>query len=187
MEHRSRSSCAEIRPRGSLARRFSSSAATAASRDRDPLFSFPHGFSSSRGRVWRSTAPLGRCHTSETCGSISRQQQHALSEFERIEVDLLSVSPNRRSNSRAYQVGLAGNRPGTIPVGLFDDTEQALMFGHPVGAIDRASGCRFAISSDDPGSCCPRSVAHSPPFVHGEISAAIPRRFSEIAYPAEQF
>jgi len=80
-----------------------------------------------------------------------RRQQHALSEFDRIDVDLLSVSPNRRSNSRAYQVELAGSRPGTIPVGVFDDGEQALMFGHRLGAMIGlpAADLRF-IERDDP-------------------------------------
>jgi hypothetical protein len=63
------------------------------------------------------------------------RQQRALAEFDRIEVDLLSVAPNRRSRSRAYQVELAGSRPGKITVGLFDDDEQALTFGHRLGAL----------------------------------------------------
>jgi hypothetical protein len=63
------------------------------------------------------------------------RQVRSLSEFDRVEVDLLSVSSSHRSNGkRAYQVELAADDRSNVLVGLFDDGEDALAFGHRLGA-----------------------------------------------------
>jgi hypothetical protein len=64
------------------------------------------------------------------------REARALSEFERIEVDLLSVSPNRQSRGRpAYQVELASlNRPNVV-IGVFDAGDDALGFGRRIGDL----------------------------------------------------
>jgi hypothetical protein len=64
------------------------------------------------------------------------RETRALSEFARIEVDLLSVSPNRRSRGRrAYQVELASLHGQNVVIGVFDAGDDALAFGRRVGDV----------------------------------------------------
>ena len=62
-------------------------------------------------------------------------EKRALSEFDRVEVDLLSVAPNRQSRGRAYQVELAGRHRRNVVVGLLDDGDEALTFARRIGAL----------------------------------------------------
>jgi hypothetical protein len=68
-------------------------------------------------RFWRST------------------ERRALAEFERVEVDRLSIAPDRPSRGRAFQVELAGDDRPRVVVGLFDDGEAALAHGRRLGAL----------------------------------------------------
>lgn len=63
--------------------------------------------------------------------------RRSLSEFERIEVDVLSVAPNRRSSSRgrSYQVELAARNRQNVVVGLLDDGDEALAYGRRLGSL----------------------------------------------------
>ena len=64
------------------------------------------------------------------------RQVHQLSAFERLEVDRLSVSPNRQSTGKAaYQVELAARNRRNVVVGLFDDGDAALAFGRELAAV----------------------------------------------------
>jgi hypothetical protein len=85
----------------------------------------------------RATVEIDRAARSVTYVRDFRIHQHrqarALSEFTRVEVDLLSVSPNRQSRGRAYQVELAGRNRQDVVVGVFDAGEDALAFGRRVG------------------------------------------------------
>ena len=59
-----------------------------------------------------------------------------LSEFERVEVDDLTVSANRQSKGKpTYQVELATSNRKNVVVGLFDDWDEALTFGRELAGI----------------------------------------------------
>lgn len=59
-----------------------------------------------------------------------------LSEFSRLEVDVLTVSPGRpRSGRRGYQVELASASGKNQVVGLFDDADDALGHGRRLSAL----------------------------------------------------
>lgn len=65
-----------------------------------------------------------------------RRETRALSEFQRIEVDLLSVSANRQSRARrAYQVELASLQGQNVVIGVFDGGDEALGFGRGIGDL----------------------------------------------------
>jgi hypothetical protein len=79
-----------------------------------------------------------------------QREAHALPQFERVELDLLSVAPNRRSKGRrAFQVELARRSGRNLLIGVFDDHDEALRFGRQVaGFLDL--GCDdLCFSPDD--------------------------------------
>jgi hypothetical protein len=62
------------------------------------------------------------------------RQVRKLSEFSRLEVDLLSgANPRRRVSS--YQIELVGADRDNVVVGLIDDREEALAFGRRLSAL----------------------------------------------------
>jgi hypothetical protein len=65
---------------------------------------------------------------------IYRQREaHALSQFESVQVDFLSVAPTRRSKGRrAFQVELSDHRGANLLLGVFAAHEDALSFGRQV-------------------------------------------------------
>src|SRR5262245_32574617 len=59
-----------------------------------------------------------------------------LSEFERVEVDHITVSTNRQSTGKpTFQVELAARNRKNIVVGLFDDGDAALTFGRELAGM----------------------------------------------------
>jgi hypothetical protein len=67
-------------------------------------------------------------------GLYRRAEVRPLSEFSAIEVDVLTVSSSRRSGAPdAFQVELAGSNRRNVVIGLLDDGEEAVAFGHRMG------------------------------------------------------
>lgn len=64
-----------------------------------------------------------------------RRDVRPLSEFDRIEVDRLTLSTNRQSTKPSYQIELAARIRQNVVVGLFDDGDAALAVA---GELSRA-------------------------------------------------
>jgi len=93
---------------------------------------------------WLLVASRARIEINRMRGTVSyvrdlriyeHREQRPLSEFTRIEVDLLSVRPNQQPRGRSYRVELAGATKGKVTAGLFDAREDAIAFAQRLGAL----------------------------------------------------
>lgn len=60
--------------------------------------------------------------------------RHNLTDFDRIEVDIVRSSSNQ-SKARVYKAELAGGRPTKVTVGLFDSATEALAGAQHLGTM----------------------------------------------------
>ena len=91
---------------------------------------------------WMLLAARARIEIDRTARTVSAirdlrlheiRERRSLDEFERVEVDRLTVAPNRQTAGRTWQVELAARSKKNVLVGLFDDDEAAMAFARRVG------------------------------------------------------
>src|SRR5262245_19257383 len=88
----------------------------------------------------RAAVEIDRSHRTVTLTRdfriYQRRDVRQLSEFERVELDHLTVSTNRQSTGKpTYQVELAARNRKNVVVGLFDDGDAALTFGRQLAGM----------------------------------------------------
>lgn len=94
---------------------------------------------------WLLIASRGRVEIDRLQGTVTSirdlrvyqsRQSRPLSDFTRLEVDLLATAPDRSSSrGRAFQVELAARNSRNVVVGLLDDGDEALSSARRLGAL----------------------------------------------------